>query len=325
MKLCARKVSSLVVAICLWAPVAVLAQAYPAKSIRLIVPHAPGTSQDLFARLTAPKVGEALGQPIVVDNRPGASGIPGAEAVARAAPDGYTLIHTASGQLISVALLNKNAPFDPIKDFTSIGPAVGPAQFTVVSSSTGVNSLKELIDYARRNPGKLTYGSNGVGNYWHLVGESIKIAGGIDILHVPFKSTIIALQEAQAGRLDVTFGVLSSIRPFIASGKVKVLAVDGAVRFAGMPDVPTLNEIMPNYETVPSWFSFWGPAGLPHPVVIRLNTEINKSIKAPEVIAWFEQNGFVTVAATPEQVSSMHSSGFAVYRKIVNAVGIKPE
>jgi tripartite-type tricarboxylate transporter receptor subunit TctC len=323
----ARAVISAVLAavFCVASPVA-FTQAYPAKPIHLIVPHAPGTNADLLGRLIGPKVGASLGQPIVVDNRGGASGIPATEFVARAAPDGYTIWLGANDSLINVVILQKNLPYDPFKDLAPIGPGLaGITVLMIGTSNPSFDSLQGLVEYARRNPGKVSYGTNGVAGFWHVMGELLQSAAGIRLLHVPYKTTVVASQDVIAGRLDLTFGSAPAVKPFIATGKAKAIAVGNKQRFSGMPDVPTVSEVVPAFESAASWFSFWGPAGLPQPVVGRLNAEFNKVMGVADVRNWLDDNGLVLAVSTPAELAALHRSGFALVKKAITAAGIKPE
>ena len=302
-----------------------LSQTYPIRPIHLTVTNPPGPSTDLFARMVAPKLGEALGQPVVVENRGGASGMIGAEYIAHSAPDGYNIMFCTTTQLMSVVVLKKSVPYDPIRDFAPITLALQPVEIVLMRPNAPVNSFREFIDYARRNPGKLTYGSAGIGSTFHMVGETLKSAAGVDILHVPFKSPVLATQDVVADRVDISFSAFGSTRALIDSGKVKLIAILENERFKGTPDVPTVAEIVPGFEKVPSWFAFVGPAGLPQPLVLRWNAEVLKAMNAPDVHAWLDTNGLLVVGSTPEQLTARIRSGTEVYRKVVNQLGIQPD
>jgi tripartite-type tricarboxylate transporter receptor subunit TctC len=326
MKRLPQWVFALAVAAGLAAPAAVLAQAYPTKSIRVIVPSVPGVANDLFPRLLAPKIGEALGQSMVVENRPGSSGIVGTEAVARAAPDGYTLAYSSSSQLIAVPLLNKNVPYDAFKDFAPLGAAIAPIELILMSNSVPANSLAEMIALARQKPGSLSFGSAGIGTYFHLVGEAFNMAAGTNILHVPYKASVQAAQDLIGGRLDLTFGTLPSTLPLLSAGKLKVIGVLGvSARIAKLPDVPAVVEVLPNFQKPPIWFAYFAPAQVPQPILDRLNTEILKAMAAPDVVAWIDNGGLNVVANSPQQISTMHKAGVQIFRKVIDAVGLKPE
>ena len=303
-----------------------LAQAYPARTIHLVVPHAPGTNADLMGRLIGPKLSASMGQPFVVENRGGASGIPATESVARAAPDGYTVWLGANDSLINVAILQKDLPYDPFKDLAPIGPAI--AGYTVLMIGTAnpsFDSLRGLIDYARRNPGKVSYGTNGVAGFWHVLGELLQSAAGIRMLHVPYKTTVAASQDVIAGRLDLTFGSVPAVKPFAATGKARLIAVGNKQRFSGLPDVPTVSEVVPGFESAPSWFSFWGPAGLPQPIVSRLNSEFNKVMSDADVQKYLDDNGLAVAVRTPAELAALHRTGFDLVKKAITAAGIKAD
>jgi tripartite-type tricarboxylate transporter receptor subunit TctC len=310
---------------CVLAPSTALSQTYPAKPIRIILPSIAGTTNDTLTRLLAVRLAELLAQPVIIENRPGGSGIAAMEAVARAAPDGYTLINASTSQMIAVPFLNKNVHYEPLSDYTPIGIVTAPTEFVVMSPAAPGNSFREIIDYAKRNPGKLTFGSAGVGTYFHLLGEAINLAAASEILHVPYKGTVQAQQDAISGRLDLTFGTMASTRSLVAAGKLKLIAVVGSTRSPATPDVPTINEVLPAYENLPSWFAYWGPAGLPQPIVSRLNGDMLRAMKEPKIRTYLEDNTTSILATTPEQLAEMHRSGTEVFRKMVTLVGIKAQ
>jgi tripartite-type tricarboxylate transporter receptor subunit TctC len=307
------------------APLVAAAQAYPAKAIRIVMPFPPGSSVDSVSRLIAQKMSEAFGQPVVIDNRVGANGMIGSEYVARSAPDGYTLVFTTPSTHVTSIFLSKNVPYDPVKDFTPIGAAVEPLTCIVVQPSLPVNSLKELIEYAKRNPGKLTYGSTGVGSVFHLTGEALKIATGIDMLHVPYKGTADSLSAVMGGQISMNLTAVANAYPLVSAGKLKALVVLETVRYPAMPDVPVIGDVVPGFEKPASWFALFGPAGLPQPIVGRLNAEMVKALKAPDVRPKLDAIGLAVIANSPEQFAAMFKRAFEVYGKVVKAAGIKPE
>ena len=306
------------------APLAAMAQAFPSKAIRVIVPFPPG-GVDLTARLLTAKMSENMGQPVVLENRGGANGMIGSEQVARAAPDGYMTLFTTPSTHITAVFLSKNMPYDPIKDFTPIIIALEPVGVLLVTPSTPANSVRELVDYAKRNPGKMTYSTSGIGSVWHLMGELFKTSAGVDIVHVPYKGTNPAQADVIAGRIDMTFGALSTVWPYIRNGKMKALAITEGTRYAGLPDLPTVGETLPAFEKPQSWFGLFGPAGMSRAVVERLNAEMVKAVNAPDVRPKLDERAFAIINSTPEQAVEIMKRGFEVYGKAVQAAGVKPE
>jgi tripartite-type tricarboxylate transporter receptor subunit TctC len=303
-------------------PSLALAQAYPAKAVRILVPFAAGSTPDLTARLSADKLGAALGQPVIIENRIGAGGRIAAEAVSRAAPDGYTvLLGTASTHIVSPFLV-KSMPYDPVKDFTPICNAVSPVSGVVVSASVPASSVKELVDYARANPGKIAYASNGIGSSHHLVGELIKMAAGIDMLHVPLAGSNEVLQAVVADQVQLSFSAPGTVQQYLPTGRLKLLAVVPPKRFSGTPNVPTLAESLPGYTPVTDWFGYFGPAGLPRPIVARLNGEIVKSLSMPDVRAKLENATMIINASSPEELAALMKTEAPIYARIVKAANI---
>ena len=301
-----------------------MAQSFPAKPIHVIVPFPPG-GIDTPMRLLGPFMQQDLGQPVVIDNRAGANGIIGSELVARSAPDGYTLLFGTSSTLVSAVFLSKNLPFDPVKDFSPITIAYAGVETLSVNSSVPLNSVKELVDYAKRNPGKLAYASSGIGSAYHLDGELLKLAAGIDLVHVPYKGTGPALQDLVAGRIEVGFPTYGNVRPFLTSGKVKVLALIDANRYSGLPAVPTVAETLPTFVKAPSWIAMVGPAGLPRAIQMRLHDSIVKAANTPEVRKVLEDGGSQLVLDTPEEFAAQLKSDLERTGAIVKALGIQPE
>jgi tripartite-type tricarboxylate transporter receptor subunit TctC len=301
-----------------------VAQGFPSKPIRMIVPFPPG-GVDTTGRLLAQKMTENLGQAVVLENRGGANGMIGSAEVARAAPDGYTMLMTTPSTHITAVFLSKNVPFDPVKDFTPICMAVEPVTVLVVNSTVKANNVKELVDLARRNPGKLSYASSGIGSAFHLMGELFKTTANIDVLHVPYKGTGPMLSDVVAGRIDMTFVALNSALVQEKSGKLKILAVAEGARYARMPDLPSAMETVAGFEKPPSWFGFFGPAAMPKPIVDRLNAEIIKAVNAPDVRAKLDEGGFAIHNSTPEQFAAAMKKGFEQYGNAVRIAGVKPE
>jgi tripartite-type tricarboxylate transporter receptor subunit TctC len=303
----------------------VFAQAWPSKPIRLVVPYPPGGSTDLLARTIGAKVGEALGQQIIVDNRAGAGGMLGSDIVARAAPDGYTLLLGTGATHGLTLLLSKTVPYDPVKDFTAITAAVEVPIILCVSLQVPAANAKELVDYAKKNPGKLAFGSSGTGSPHHLSGELFKQLTGIDIVHVPYKGAAPAMQDLIGGQIPMVFTTLSTALPHIKGGKIRAIGFVEAGRQPSLPETPTIGESIAGYVMPASWLGFFGPAGLPEPIVKRLNTEIVKAVQAPEVRAKLEAAGMPVVGTGSEEFAKMVKDDIETFRRIVTAAGIKPE
>ena len=300
-------------------------QAWPSRPVRIVVPFPPGNGTDILARLMAPKMTQALGQPVIVENRGGANGMIGAEAVARAAPDGTTILFTSPSTHVTSIFLSKNLPYDPVRDFTPITAAVEPVTVMIVHPSVAANSVKELIAYAKAHPGKLDYSSPGIGAVFLLSGELFKLGAGVDIVHVPYKGASPALAGVVAGEVSIGFNSLASVLPHLRSGRVKVLAVLEANRYAGRPQVPSIGEFVPGFEKPASWFGLFGPAALPQPVLARLHAEIVKSLKERDVSSKIDELAMSVIANTPEQFSAMIKTGIEQYGRLIKAAGIQPE
>jgi tripartite-type tricarboxylate transporter receptor subunit TctC len=319
------------VALCLLAllsaaPQPVLAQDWPtAKPITMIVPFPPGPALDLVARLVGNKVSDALGQAVVIENRSGANGTIGSSLVARAAPDGYTLLAATAGTHVTAVHLMKSLPYDPIKDFSPIVAAVEPVTCLAVNGSAPFSSVEELIAYARSHPDELSYGSSGVGSVFQMMGELFNQTAGVRITHVPYRGVAPAMQDVISGHIPMVFISVSNAMPALQTGRVKILAVLEPTRYAKLPDVRSMSEIIPAFKKPSSWFGFLGPAGLPGGIVTRLNAEMVKALKAPDVVGKLEENGMSVMGGTPNEFAALMQDGIARYGAIIKAAGIQPE
>jgi tripartite-type tricarboxylate transporter receptor subunit TctC len=314
----------LVAALCA-APLVLFAQAWPVKPMRLIVPYPPGGSTDLLGRAVAAKVGEALGQQIVVDNRGGASGMLGAEMAARASPDGYTFLLGTGATHGLTLFLSKTVPYDPVKDFTALTAAAEVPIVLVTHPSLPAASVKEFVEYGRRSPGKLSFGSSGTGSPHHLSGELLKSLTGLDMQHVPYKGAGPAVQDLLGGQIPALFTTLSTALPHIRSGKLRALGMVEAKRQPSAPDIPTIGEQITGYAMPASWLGFFAPAGLPADITRRMSGEIVKAVQSPDVRAKLEAAGMPVVGTTAEEFAKIVRDDIETYRRIVTAAGIRPE
>jgi tripartite-type tricarboxylate transporter receptor subunit TctC len=279
--------------------------------VRLVVPYAAGGAVDLVARHLAPALAEALGQPFIIDNRGGSTGMIGTETVARAAPDGHTLLLTAYPPHNVYRLFYRSVPFDAINDFTVIAPIVTVPQAVIVNPSLGVSSIGELIDYAKKNPGKLSYATSGVGTTSHVGMELLNQAAGIDMLHIPYKGGAPALTDVLGGAVPVGCVVLSNVLPYARSGRLRLLAV--------------LQAGVSGYDVPDLLFAMVGPAHLPPAIVARMNLEATKASASPEVRAKLEAGGYEIAAATPREFAETVIRHTEVYHKFALDAGVKPE
>ena len=301
------------------------AQNWPSRPITIVVPFPPGPALDLVARQVAAKMAGPLGQAVVVENRTGANGTIGSNGVARAAPDGYTLLAATVGTHVTALHLIKNLPYDPIKDFTPIIAAVEPVTCLAVTASLPVNSVPELIAYAKAHPDELSFGSSGVGSVFHLMGELFNETAGVKIKHVPYRGVAPALQDVIGGHIPMVFISVSNAEPAAKAGQVKILAVLEPTRYSKMPDVPSISEIIPAFRKPSSWFGFFGPPGLPAPIVNRLNAEMSKALTDPDVVKNLDANAFAVIGGTPQQFADLLKDGIQRYGALIKAAGVQPE
>ena len=301
------------------------AQDYPSKPVKVIVPWPPGGLVDLPARLVGEKLQAVLGQPFVIENKPGAGGVIGAEQVAKAAPDGYTIALTTSALNMNAAL-RKNLPFDVAKDFEPIAVVAYAPSVLVVHPSLGVKSVQELIALAKSKPGKLSYASAGPGTPAHLSAELFKSMLGLDIVHVPYKGAPPAMADQIAGRIEFHFANAAVALPQVKAGKVRALAVTSPKRFPPLPEVPTMMEAgVPNFEA-DQWIGFLAPRGTSRAIVDRLSAEINKALANEDLKATLAKSGTTAAAAgTPAAFASYLKQDFAKWAGVVKAANIQPD
>ena len=310
----------------LLAPVLALAQAYPSKPVRMVVPYSAGGATDTVARAVGNRLSEALGQQVVIDNRGGASGMIGSDIVAKAAPDGYTLLLTVGPPHSAFPFFMKNVPFDTIKDFTPIIIVGTAPQSIVVHPSLPVTSVKELIDYAKKNPGKLSFGTSGVGSSQQMGGLMLNKAAGIDMVHVAYKGGAPALNDVLGGQIPVGIVIVSNVLTHVRAGKLRLLAVLEAQRAKAAPDIPTVAEAgVPGYALPDTWIGLVGPARLPAPIVNQVNAAVVKALGFPDVRARLEAAGFEVRGSTPREFADGLEKNYTTYQKIVTEVGIQPE
>jgi len=303
----------------------VLAQAYPSKSIRLVVPFPPGGAVDFYARAVQPALAEALGQPVVIDNKAGASGMLGAGIVAQSAPDGYTLLLGNIASLaINVGIYDK-MPYDPRKDFTHIVRTVDVNYVLVVHPSLPVKTVAELVQYAKANPGKLSYGSAGSGSLPHLGTELLKAQAGIDLVHVPYKGGGPMVTDALGGQIQVVLGDQANLMPHVQTGRLRALAVATTKRSANAPNIPTIAESgLPGYDAT-AWQGLVGPAGMNVEVVKKINEAFNKVMVTPALRDKLIAGGLDPMGGTPAQFSRFIDSEITKWTKIAKDVGAKAE
>ena len=302
-----------------------LAQTYPAKTVRIVIPQAPGAQSDLFTRMLGQKMSESLGQPVINDPRPGAGGAIGAEIAARAAPDGYTLLMGTNSTHSSNPALYAKLPYDPIKDFAPITLTVGTPYVLAVHPSLPVTTLKQLIAFAKSRPQQLNYASAGNGSTHHLCGELLKSMAGIDIVHVPYKGGPPANSAVLSGEIPLQFASVAALHGNIKSGKLRALGVTSPKRSALLPDVTTLAEAgLPGFEML-SWFGLLAPAATPRAIITRLNTETIKALGAAEIKTAIAAQGSEAMPGTPEQFGEYIKSEITRIGKIAKTAGIRAE
>jgi tripartite-type tricarboxylate transporter receptor subunit TctC len=301
------------------------AQAYPAKPVRLIAPSGPGSPSDIRARWIADKLAPALGQPVVVENKAGAGGNIGTEAVAKSAPDGYTLILAHQGTFAINPHIYGRTGYDPVKDFAPVSRLVVSALLIAVHPDAPMKSVAELIRLAKQSPGQLTFGSPGSGTPPHLAGELFKRMAGIQTVHVPYKAAAPALFDLIAGRLSYTFDSLALQMPQVKAGKIRALGVTSAQRFVSMPDIPTVAESgLPGFEYW-SWQGICAPADTPGHVVSRLNEEIARILATTQAKEWFAAQGGEPMGETPQQFGAFIRAEYERWGRVVREAGIKAD
>ena len=302
---------------------AIAQTAYPAKTVRVVIPFGTGGS-NLISRWLAPKFSDAFGQTFVVDPRTGAGGNIGIELVAKSPPDGYTLLISPPGLVFS-PFLYKKVGYDPLRDFTPIGLLGSIPNVMAVHPSVPAQSLQQLIDLARRQPKKLSYGSGGIGSTNHLAMEALKSLTQTDIVHVPYKGATIALVDLISGQVDIVVVAVSSVAQYVLQGKLRGITTLSPRRSHALPNLPTSAEAGQPQFVMENWYGFYGPAGLPRDIVDRLNAEAVKAMKMPDTRERLGSQGFDLFPGSPQELAAMVKAEYARFGKIVKDAGIKPE
>jgi tripartite-type tricarboxylate transporter receptor subunit TctC len=301
------------------------AQTYPNKPIRWIVPYTGGGITDVVTRVVAQKMQGPLGQTIVVDNRPGANSILGSDLAAKATPDGYTMVTVIAGYAANVTLYQGKLPFDPRKDLVPVSLAGIAPLIMTANNNLPAKDAKELIAYAKANPGKLNFGSSGIGAAAHLTTELLKQTAGIDMVHVPFKGTAPALTALMANDIQILVDVPSTLMPHVRGGKIKALAMFSKERIQGAPEVPTMAEAGGPALESSTWVLFMAPGGTPKPVIDRLAAETAKAINESDIKERFNQIGIVPVGNSPAQAAAFLEGEIAKWAKVITSAGVKAE
>ena len=301
-----------------------LAQAWPQRNITILVPFPPGPAVDLVARLLGGKLSAALGQSVVVENRTGANGTIASVAVARAAPDGYTLLMGTAGTHVTAVHLMKSLPYDPVKDFTPIIAAVEPVTCLAINAKLPVASVEELIAYAKVRPGEMSYGSSGIGSVFHLMGALFNSTAGVQINHVAYRGVEPAMQDTIGGHVPMVFIAASNAMAGHEAGQVKILAILEPQRYSKLPDIRSMSEILPEFRKPSSWFGVFAPPGLPTDIQLRLNVEMDKALKDPEVKSRLEGLGLAVIGGSANQFAELIRDGIDRYGTIIREAGIQP-
>jgi tripartite-type tricarboxylate transporter receptor subunit TctC len=300
------------------------AQDYPSRPVRLIVPYAAGGAPDVFARLVGQRLSESMGQQFIVENRPGAGGISASEVVAKAAPDGYTLLVPDVPQLAINPYMFSKLPYDPAKDFAPVSVIATIPLFIVTQPSANINTVADLVAAAKAAPGRMNYGSAGIGSLHHILMESFKVSLGLDIVHVPYKGSGQSTPAFIGGELTMLVTALASVGPHVKAGKAKLVAVTSLARSPLAPEVPAISETIPGFDFV-SEIGLVAPAGTPQPVIAKLAAEVAKAVKHPDVVQRLTALGAVPVGNSPEAYGEMMKRNLARYAKAVKDSGARAD
>ncbi len=292
------------------------AQSYPVKPIRMIVPFPAGGATDILARALSQKLGEKIGQTVVVENRPGAGGTIGADAASKSAADGYTLLLATSSTHSIGPAINPKIPYNADSDFTPIAYVASSPNVVVVSNTMPVKTMREFIDYARKNPGKLNYASSGNGTIVHLTTEYFKAQSDTFILHIPYRGTALAIPDLVSGKVDVMFDSFVTGMPHVKDGKLRALAVTTAKRSALAPEMPTVSEVLPGFESV-TWFGLYGPKGMPADLTAKVNQAVNAALADSDVKERFARLGAEPAGGTPQAFAAMVKADNSKWKKII--------
>jgi tripartite-type tricarboxylate transporter receptor subunit TctC len=299
-------------------------QAYPSKPIRLIVPFPPAETMDVMSRLIAPKLGERLGQPVVIENRPGASGMLGLDLVAKAAPDGYTIGAGQGGNMVILPHTSRNIPYHVLQDFAPIALSTTNYLAIVGALNAPFKTIGEMVAYAKANPGKLTLATNGEGGFPHLAFEHLRTMAGFTFTHVPYKGASAIVTDIVGGQVLTGITSIATATPHVKSERVRMLAVTNATRVALWPEVPAAAEAVPGYESN-GWFGYVAPAGTPRGIVMRLNAEINRAMQEPDVSEKLVNAGLTIVTESSEYFAEYLKRDYAKYGKLVKDIGYTPQ
>ena len=299
-------------------------QTYPTKPVRIVVPFAAGGPADLYARVIGEKLQASLGQSFVVENRPGGGAIIGTDAVAKSAPDGYTLLMMSNTHTVNESLFAEK-PYVLLRDLVPVAPVNYSDLVMVVHPSVPANNLAEFIALAKSRPGGLNYASSGPGTPYHMAGELFKAMAGVEIVHVPYKGSAGARTDILGGQVQMMFDAITTMAPNVRAGKLKALGTSGKVRSAVLPEVPTLSEAgVPGYDAV-IWLGFMAPAGTPRPVIDRLNAEITRAANAPEMKEAWAKQGAIAMSMTPDEFGRFMRDDIEKWARVVKISGAKPD
>jgi tripartite-type tricarboxylate transporter receptor subunit TctC len=314
----------LLVLLCALVPTMAFAQAYPAKPVRVIVTFPPGGTPDIYGRIMSAELQKLWGQGVVVENRTGAAGTIGTDAVAKAAPDGYTLLFAADATLTVAPAVVAKLPYDPVKDFTPIvNVAAGP--FVLLAHPAfAPGTMQELIAAAKAQPGKIPYASSGAGTQQHLAMETVKTMAAIDLLHIPYKGFGQGITDVMAGQVPLIFGGITASISLIRGAKLKGIAVTGGQRAKALPEVPAIAETLPGFD-IQAWYGFLGPAGMARDLVRKINADALGVIRRPEFLERLTKDGIEAVGNTPEEFGAQIRADLERWARVVKAAGLKPE
>jgi tripartite-type tricarboxylate transporter receptor subunit TctC len=319
-----KRIGVLVAAALLSFACAAFAQTYPTRPIKVIVPYPPGDAADILSRLIGPKVSERLGQQMIVENRPGASGQIGMEVLKNAAPDGYTIGVGQGGNLVVAPHTYKKIPYDPLKDFVPIAELATNYLAVVANPNLPFKTAAEMVAWAKANPGRLTLATNGEGGFPHLAFENLAMMGGFTFQHIPYKGAAQIATDVIGGQVQLGIGAYTSLSPHVISGRLRLIAVTNPVPVPNKPELPIFADAVPGYDSR-GWFGYVAPAGVPRDIIHRLNEEINRAMKLPDVADKMVASGLIIVTESPEFFGDVIRSDYEKYGKLARDIGFKPQ